>query len=118
MLDGERHLVADAEEAKEVRTEPERAKLLRLVEWMTYGSGAVPLRIECDAEVPPRLIATAPVLLLAPLALVRLRRNRDVQALSGFAVLVICSYLVYAVFDHWSTFFLIHFWTSANSGEA
>jgi 4-hydroxybutyryl-CoA dehydratase/vinylacetyl-CoA-Delta-isomerase len=27
--------------------DPERAKLLRLIEWMTYGSGAVPLRIEC-----------------------------------------------------------------------
>ncbi|MFW6049643.1 MAG: 4-hydroxyphenylacetate 3-hydroxylase family protein [Myxococcota bacterium] len=25
----------------------DRAKLLRLVEWMTYGSGAVPLRLEC-----------------------------------------------------------------------
>ncbi|MDQ3030928.1 MAG: 4-hydroxybutyryl-CoA dehydratase [Myxococcota bacterium] len=25
----------------------DRAKLLRLIEWMTYGSGAVPLRIEC-----------------------------------------------------------------------
>ncbi len=25
----------------------ERAKLLRLVEWMSYGAGAVPLRIEC-----------------------------------------------------------------------
>ena len=25
----------------------DRAKLLRLVEWMSYGSGAVPLRIEC-----------------------------------------------------------------------
>jgi len=24
-----------------------RAKLLRLVEWMTYGAGSVPLRIEC-----------------------------------------------------------------------
>lgn len=25
----------------------DRARLLRLVEWMTYGSGAVPLRLEC-----------------------------------------------------------------------
>lgn len=27
--------------------DPERARLLRLIEWMSYGSGAVPLRIEC-----------------------------------------------------------------------
>jgi 4-hydroxybutyryl-CoA dehydratase/vinylacetyl-CoA-Delta-isomerase len=26
---------------------PERARMLRLVEYMTYGAGSVPLRIEC-----------------------------------------------------------------------
>jgi 4-hydroxybutyryl-CoA dehydratase/vinylacetyl-CoA-Delta-isomerase len=32
-----RHVIGDVD----------RAKLLRLLEWMSYGSGAVPLRIEC-----------------------------------------------------------------------
>ncbi|AKF08127.1 4-hydroxyphenylacetate 3-hydroxylase family protein [Sandaracinus amylolyticus] len=32
---------------RHVMGDRERAKLLRLVEWMSYGSGAVPLRIEC-----------------------------------------------------------------------
>lgn len=35
------------EELRRVVGTTERAKLLRLVEWMTYGSGAVPLRLEC-----------------------------------------------------------------------
>ena len=48
------------------------------------------------------LIATAPVLLLAPLAFIRLRSNPHARALIVFAALVCVSYLVYAVFDQWS----------------
>jgi hypothetical protein len=48
------------------------------------------------------LIATAPVLLLAPFAVIRLRNRPQARALLAFAVLVVCAYLVYGVFDHWS----------------
>jgi hypothetical protein len=48
------------------------------------------------------LIATAPVLLIAPFAFVRLRGRTDVRALMAFAVLVIGAYLIYGVFEHWS----------------
>jgi len=48
------------------------------------------------------LLATAPVLLLAPVAFVRLKNSVHARALIGFAVLVIGAYLVYAVFEHWS----------------
>jgi hypothetical protein len=48
------------------------------------------------------LIATAPMLALAPLGLVRIRREWRALAMAAFAVLVIAAYLVYAVFDHWS----------------
>ena len=48
------------------------------------------------------LIATAPVLLFAPLGFMRTRSDRRSVAAVGFAVLVIAAYLIYAVFDHWS----------------
>jgi hypothetical protein len=48
------------------------------------------------------LIATAPVLLLAPFAVIRLRSNSHARALMVFALLVIGAYLIYAVFEHWS----------------
>jgi hypothetical protein len=48
------------------------------------------------------LIETAPILLLAVFGFWRLRRDRTSQALFAFAVLVVCAYLVYAVFDDWS----------------
>lgn len=48
------------------------------------------------------LVATAPVLLLAPLGFAKVRSDRDSRALSVFSLLVIAAYLVYAVFDHWS----------------
>lgn len=48
------------------------------------------------------LIATAPVLLLAPLGFAKVRSNRDSRALLVFSLLVIAAYLIYAVFDHWS----------------
>jgi len=48
------------------------------------------------------LVATAPVLFLAVFGFIRLKRDRTTQALLAFVVLVIGSYLVYAVFDDWS----------------
>ncbi len=48
------------------------------------------------------LIATAPVLLMAPLGVARLKHDRMSRALGVFAVLVIGAYLIYAVFEHWS----------------
>src|SRR5688572_3302648 len=48
------------------------------------------------------LIATAPVLFLALFGFPRLRRDGHARALGIFALLVTASYLVYAVFDHWS----------------
>jgi hypothetical protein len=48
------------------------------------------------------LIATAPVLFFSVFGFFRLKRDRTTQALFAFAVLVIGSYLVYAVFDDWS----------------
>lgn len=48
------------------------------------------------------LIATSPVLLIAPFACFRLKGAAFARALLVFAVLVIGAYLVYAVFDHWS----------------
>ena len=47
-------------------------------------------------------MGTAPALVLAVFGVVRLRANRLAQGLFAFAVLVIASYLVYAVFDDWS----------------
>ena len=48
------------------------------------------------------LVATSPVLFLAPLGFVRVRAERHARALIVFALLVISAYLIYAVFDHWS----------------
>jgi len=48
------------------------------------------------------LIATAPVLLLAPLGFMRVRSDLHARVLLIFAALVIHLYLIYAVFDHWS----------------
>ena len=48
------------------------------------------------------LVATSPVLFFAPLGFARVRNDRHARALIVFAVLVIASYLIYAVFDHWS----------------
>lgn len=48
------------------------------------------------------LIATSPILLVSLLGFVRLRRDRHTQALFAFVVMVVGSYLVYAVFDDWS----------------
>ncbi|MGH9219063.1 MAG: ArnT family glycosyltransferase, partial [Vicinamibacterales bacterium] len=48
------------------------------------------------------LVATSPVLFLAPLGFARVRKDRHARALIAFAMLVIASYLIYAVFDQWS----------------
>ena len=48
------------------------------------------------------LVATSPLLLVAPIGVVMLRRERFTQALATFAGLVVVAYLVYAVFDVWS----------------
>ncbi len=48
------------------------------------------------------LIATAPVMLLAPFGLARVKTKRHSLAMALFAVLVFAAYLVYAVFDQWS----------------
>jgi hypothetical protein len=48
------------------------------------------------------LIATAPVLFLAPIAFIRVKSSAHARALIAFALLVIGAYLVYAVFEHWS----------------
>jgi hypothetical protein len=48
------------------------------------------------------LVATAPVLLLAPFGFMRLKQHSHARALIAFALLVIAAYLVYAVFDQWS----------------
>ena len=48
------------------------------------------------------LIATAPVMLLAPLGFIRARGNRQSRALAVFALLVVAAYLIYGVFDNWS----------------
>ena len=47
-------------------------------------------------------LATAPLMLLGVIGFWRLRRERMAQAMALFAVLVVASYLVYAVFDDWS----------------
>ena len=85
------------------------------MQWFWYGS---PLRsgygsaeeLFSFANIAPNairyfnwLIATAPVLLLAPFGFVRVRGDRHSRALAVFAVAGDSpSYLIYAVFDHWS----------------
>jgi hypothetical protein len=48
------------------------------------------------------LFTTSPVLFLAPLGYLRVRRQPHARALMIFTLLVVASYLIYAVFDHWS----------------
>ena len=87
---------------------------LAILQWAWYGS---PIQsgygsageLFAAANVIPNagryaswLIATAPVLFLAPFAFVRLRGDAHARALIAFAALVIGAYLIYAVFDHWS----------------
>jgi hypothetical protein len=87
---------------------------LAILQWSWYGS---PLRsgygstdeLFALANVIPNagryanwLLATAPVLLLAPFAFMRLKRDSHARALMAFALLVVGAYLVYAVFDQWS----------------
>lgn len=87
---------------------------LALLQWSWYGS---PLRsgygtageLFALAHVIPNadryagwLVATSPVLLLAPFGLARAWPDQHARALAAFAALVAAAYLVYAVFDHWS----------------
>ena len=87
---------------------------LAFMQWLWYGS---PLQsgygsaeeLFSLANVVPNvsryfswLIATAPVLLLAPFGVARLRRQPLPRALGMFAALVMFAYFVYGVFDHWS----------------
>lgn len=86
------------------------------LQWYWYGS---PLRsgygtageLFALANVRPNarfylsaLVTTAPILLLAPIGVWLMRRDRRAWALAAFAVLVVASYLIYAVFEHWSYF--------------
>lgn len=48
------------------------------------------------------LVATAPLLWLAPFGFVRLRHSSVALGLAVFSVLVVVAYLIYAVFDQWS----------------
>jgi len=48
------------------------------------------------------LVATAPILLIAPIGVWLAWRTRPARPLAVFAVLVVAAYLVYAVFDVWS----------------
>jgi hypothetical protein len=88
--------------------------LLAVLQWTWYGS---PLRsgygsaeeLFALSNIGPNasryfnwLIATAPVLLLSILAIVRRHSDRVVQGLAAFVALVVGAYLVYAVFDDWS----------------
>jgi hypothetical protein len=47
------------------------------------------------------MVATSPVLFLAPFGMARLRHDTKARALAIFAALVIAAYLIYAVFDQW-----------------
>ncbi|HEX6161838.1 MAG TPA: hypothetical protein VFZ31_00630 [Vicinamibacterales bacterium] len=47
-------------------------------------------------------LASAPIMLFGVIGFWRLRRERIAQAMAVFAVLVVASYLIYAVFDDWS----------------
>jgi hypothetical protein len=84
------------------------------LQWVWYGS---PLRngygtadqLFALANIVPNtaryarwLISTAPVLTVAAFGLYRVRANRAARVLVAFTLLVVASYLVYAVFDDWS----------------
>jgi hypothetical protein len=87
---------------------------LAVMQWLWYGSplqsgyGSLAELFSVANVIPNTsryfnwLIATAPVLLLAPFGFARLRQQPLPRALATFAVLVIVSYLAYGVFDHWS----------------
>lgn len=87
---------------------------LAFMQWFWYGSplqsgyGSV-AELFSIANIGPNavryfnwLIASAPVMLLAPLGVGRLKGARQSRALAVFALLVIAAYLSYGVFDHWS----------------
>jgi hypothetical protein len=88
--------------------------LLAAVQWLWYGSpirsgyGSVEELFTLSNIVPNAarytrwLMGTAPALVLAVFGVIRLRANRLAQGLFAFALLVIGSYLAYAVFDDWS----------------
>ena len=71
-----------------------------------YGSTAELFAFANIAANLPRyfgwLTGTSPILLLGVFGFWRLRRDRRSRGLLAFAVLVVCAYLVYAVFDDWS----------------
>ena len=48
------------------------------------------------------LVATSPILYVAPIGFARVRRDAQARALFAFSLLAIAAYLLYAVFDHWS----------------
>jgi hypothetical protein len=88
--------------------------LLGALQWWWYGS---PLRsgygsaedLFAVSNIAPNaeryvkwLLGTAPALVLAVFGILRLKASRIAQGMVVFAVLVIASYLVYAVFDDWS----------------
>lgn len=90
------------------------ALALMWAQWQWYGS---PLRSGYGAlgelfavtNIGPNalfyfgaLISTAPILLLAPIGALLVRRDRRAWALTAFAVLVVAAYLIYGVFEHWS----------------
>ena len=90
------------------------AAALGVLQWWWYGSpiqsgyGSADELFAFENVLPNTsryfswLIATAPVLFFAPFAFARLRHNSHARALMAFAILVICAYLVYAVFEQWS----------------
>ena len=90
------------------------ALVLMWAQWQWYGS---PLRsgygtvgeLFALANIGPNtrfygsvLIATAPIILLAPIGAWLVRRDRRAWALTAFAALVVAAYLTYAYFDQWS----------------
>jgi hypothetical protein len=87
---------------------------LAVLQWLWYGS---PLRsgygtageLFSMANIVPNvrqyatwLVATSPMLYLAPLGFARVRREGHARALFVFSLMVIVAYLVYGVFEHWS----------------
>ena len=87
---------------------------LAVLQWTWYGSpiqsgyGSADELFALSNIVPNAsryfrwCLATAPAMLLAILAIVRLRRDRFAVGIFTFALLVIAAYLIYAVFEDWS----------------
>ena len=87
---------------------------LASTQWLWYGSpfrsgyGTADELFALSNVVPNAsrhfrwLIGTAPALLLGIFGILSLKANRTALGLVAFALLVIASYLVYAVFDDWS----------------